>query len=379
MITDETSGVWDLWDAYAKTNADRWATLGNFLFAWGENQYGSLGQNNITRYSSPVQIPGASWRSVSGGRFHTLATKDDGTLWAWGVNSVGSLGQNNRTFYSSPIQIPGTTWRSVISASKNSDSSFAIKTDGTLWAWGQNGRGQIGQNNDNVQYSSPVQIPGTTWSSISCGYSALATKTDGTLWAWGYNSNGELGHNNTTYYSSPRQIPGNTWKSVDTSTRFGLTSGTLATKTDGTLWAWGGNNYGLLGLNNRTKYSSPVQIPGTTWNSISIGEYHSLAIKTDGTLWAWGSNSGNLGQNNRTQYSSPVQIPGNTWSSIRTGRLKSLATKTDGTLWSWGSNFYGQLGQNNRTYRSSPVQIPGTQWNSISLGYESSFALQNEF
>ena len=136
-----------------------------------------------------------------------------------------------------------------------------------------------------------------------------------------------------------------------------------------TLFSWGRGTEGQLAQNNIVEHSSPVQIPGTTWSSISGGTNHSLAIKTDGTLWSWGDNySGNLGQNNRTQFSSPVQIPGTSWSSIAGGNVFSLATKTDNTLWAWGVGSNGRLGQNTTTDVSSPVQIPGTTWSSISSG-----------
>ncbi len=142
---------------------------------------------------------------------------------------------------------------------------MAIKTDGTLWGWGRNNRGQLGQNNDKTKYSSPVQIPGTTWKDVAMthendgGY--VAIKTDGTMWAWGNGSTGQLGLNSTTKYSSPVQIPGTTWDIVD-----GIgASGATAIKTDGTLWAWGRNGNGQLGQNNETHRSSPIQIPGTDW------------------------------------------------------------------------------------------------------------------
>ena len=134
-------------------------------------------------------------------------------------------------------------------------------------------------------------------------------------------------------------------------------------------YSWGYNISGQLGQNNTTYFSSPIQIPGTTWSAISGGDKYSLATKTDNTLWSWGHNQhGRLGQNTTTQFSSPVQIPGTSWSSISSGESHSLATKTDNTLWSWGYNYYGTLGQNNQTPFSSPVQIPGTGWSSIDTG-----------
>jgi hypothetical protein len=337
------------------------------LFAWGYNFYGSLGHNNRTPYSSPVQIPGTTWSSISASLYHTLATKTDGTLWSWGYNTRGQLGQNNTTYYSSPVQIPGTTWSSVASLANGAAASLAIKTDNTLWAWGSNSFGQLGLNNT-IQYSSPVQIPGTTWRSASINsFNASAIKTDGTLWSWGYNNVGQLGNGLgfPDKRSSPIQIPGNTWSKVSVGDDNQAT--TSATKTDGTLWMWGGNVAGQLGQNNRTYASSPIQIPGNTWSSVGNAGGSVLATKTDGTLWSWGYNTrGQLGQNNRTQFSSPVQIPGTTWSSIFIQNGTSAAIKTDNTLWSWGYNFNGQLGQNNRTQCSSPVQIPGTSWSFIS-------------
>ena len=215
----------------------------------------------------------------------------------------------------------GTTWYAY--------EEFSYQPSAGLFSWGRNQYGQLGQNTT-TNVSSPVQIPGTTWSSISSATHSLATKTDGTLWSWGYGSDGQLGQNNRTYFSSPVQIPGTSWNKIS-----GGTGHSLATKTDGTLWAWGRNGQGQLGQNNRTQFSSPVQIPGTTWSSISGGGQHTLAKKTDGTLWSWGQNyQGQLGQNNGTYYSSPVQIPGTSWSSIDGGSQHSFATKTDGTLWS---------------------------------------------
>ena len=147
-----------------------------------------------------------------------------------------------------------------------------------------------------------------------------------------------------------------------------FTYGTIATKTDGTLWTWGINEYGQLAQNNLTKYSSPTQVGSdTTWSSslnASISRYQVAAIKTDGTLWSWGLNSnGGVGDNSRTNRSSPTQIPGTNWRQVAMADDGSrIATKTDGTLWAWGDGSKGQAGQNTGIKYSSPVQIPGTGW-----------------
>ena len=182
--------------------------------------------------------------------------------------------------YSSPVQIPGTTW-SILSVSDN--RTFAIKTDNTLWAWGSGSNGAFGLNNT-TQYSSPVQIPGS-WSDVtgSASYGVMGLKTDGTVWGMGYNEQGDLGLNTSNRISSPVQIygGGTTWNRVK-----GMSKPTLGTKTDGTLWAWGRNGYGQLGLNDASFWgrSSPTQIPGTDWTLDNTGQgfygnYGSFAFK----------------------------------------------------------------------------------------------------
>jgi hypothetical protein len=241
-----TTSVNALIDNYSFTTA----TITNTLFSWGRGSYGRLGQNTTTDVSSPVQIPGTTWSSISAAEKHSLATKTDGTLWSWGQNDQGRLGQSDTTNRSSPVQIPGTSWNAIRGGRQH---SLATKTDGTLWSWGNGELGQLGQNTT-TNISSPIQIPGTTWSFISGNQTSLATKTDGTLWAWGHNTSGQLGHNDTILRSSPVQIPGTSWSSISAGY-----SHSLAKKTDNTLWAWGNNNNGKLGQNNRTQFSSPVQ------------------------------------------------------------------------------------------------------------------------
>ena len=237
-----------------------------------------------------------------------------------------------------------------------------------LWTWGENDTGGAGSNNT-TNYSSPIQISGTTWANATGSFRHSAgIKNDGTLWSWGYNYYGELGLNGPTpsQRSSPTQIPGTTWSDVSTGNEF-----MLAKKTDGTLWSWGQNDRGQLGTNQGPAQlggaSSPIQVgTDTDWNKMTGGTYRSFAIKTDGTLWAFGRNDyGYLGQNNTTQYSSPVQIPG-TWDNGVGSSYAAFWVKTDGTGWRWGRNEYGQLAQNDRTYRSSPIQIPGV-WNNAKV------------
>ena len=360
---DDSAGNSYVGTAYTFTVSDSLRQL----WVVGGNAAGNLGQNNLTQYSSPVQIPGSNWlfangTSNQGSTGQTVAFKTDGTFWVWANNAYGTLGLNDRTYRSSPTQIPGE-WGTAVTV--NESSMIAIKTDGTLWAiGGRNNVGQLGLN-DKTDRSSPVQIPGTTWwaddtrHTLTGGaYSFHTIKSDGTLWCWGRNYTGSLGLNQaSTYQSSPCQIPGTTWRSVS-----GTGNSRLATKTDNTLWAWGYNNDGALGHNNQTNYSSPKQVPGTTWSKhIACDNKTSFAIRTDGTLWSWGDNGdGLLGHSapGPSHISSPIQLSGTTWATINSSTNVAVATKTDGTVWTWGANTYGSLAQNsiNDGY-SSPVQV----------------------
>jgi alpha-tubulin suppressor-like RCC1 family protein len=207
---------------------------------------------------------------------------------------------------------------------------------------------------------------------VSAGqFSIGAIKSDGTLWVWGSGNNGALGLNNTTTYSSPNQVGSLTnWAIVSFSDFYS----SYAIKTDGTLWAWGYNTAGQLGLGNFTSFSSPKQVGSlTNWLKIAAGQYLVNTIKTDGTMWTWGSNSqGQLGLGNIVNYYSPVQVGAlTTWGTSSSKFYNVAAIRTNGTLWTWGNNATGQLGLNHSGagfYYSSPKQVGSlTNWNAVSV------------
>jgi alpha-tubulin suppressor-like RCC1 family protein len=337
--------------------------------------------NDYSSGATAYATPRASYVAVSAGGIHTLAIKSDHTLWAWGYNVGGELGDgctfgncNNRY---SPGQVGSdNTWSAV---SAGTAHSVAIKQNGTLWSWGDNGDGEIGtgcSGSGCFYYSTPTQITtATNWASISAGgFFTIAIKTDGTLWAWGSNYAGQLGDGCTPMSScanktTPTQIGTDTdWAAVSAGGNH-----VIALKTGGTLWTWGINDYGQLGNGapGPTAYSSvPVKIgTATNWKAIAAGDMHSLAIKTDGTLWAWGDNDyGQLGitcSGSCSSAGAPTQVGTDTnWKDVDGGFDLTIALKTDGTVWTWG-DFSTATGASS----SVPVRVgTGTAWSKVSAG-----------
>nr|WP_262708254.1 hypothetical protein [Hymenobacter persicinus] len=315
------------------------------LWAWGANNFGQLGIGTaVTQQFRPMQVGILSlWKSVSTGYNHTMAVRTDGTLWAWGNNGNGQLGIGSTTQQASPVQV-GTEadWQSV---SAGQFFTVALRTNGTLWVWGSNIFGQLGLGPgfDSTQPTSPVQVGRSTWKSASAGYNHIvALGTDGTLWTWGANSSGQLGIGSLTRQTTPVQVgSGTNWQSISAGQYY-----TLALRTDGTLWAWGDNSFGQLGVTSINRKTSPTQVgTATTWQSFSTGRSHSVGMRTDGTLWAWGANSsGQLGNGSTIQQYSPVQVGSDTnWQSASPGEKHTAALRADGTLWAWGYDDESQL------------------------------------
>jgi len=358
------------------------------LWTWGSNAWAQLGDSTFITRSTPVTtfLGGTNWKSIASGGYHAVALKTDGTLWAWGQNVNGQLGINvsgPTSVKCTPVTtfLGGSDWKSIAAGGFH---TVALKTDGTLWTWGTNLDGQLGDNTT-VFRSTPVTtfLGGTNWKSIAAGGLYTTTlKTDGTLWSWGSNAFGQLGDNTATNRLTPVTtfLGGTNWKSIA-----GEGYHTVAIKTDGTLWSWGRNNFAQLGDNTTVFRSTPVTtfLGGTNWKSIACGNKFTVAIKTDGTLWTWGDNGfGSLGINDigaGTNRSTPVTtfLGGTNWKSISGGAFYTGALKTDGTLWTWGQNSSAQLGVNDTTHRNTPVTtfLGGTNWKSISSGYFYTVAL----
>lgn len=345
------------------------------LYAWGQNNWGQLGDNSNLARSSPVAVNNGAattaWRQVSVGeqfavgiRAGTGTSTSGGTLWAWGLNNNGQLGQGNIVNSALPVQIgKETTW---VSVSAGKFHVLALKADGTLWAWGRNSEGQLGDTTV-LGRRDPVKVGGTdktntaTWIAFSAGGThSMGIQKDGSLWTWGANVDGQLGNASTS--STPVSTPAKIGTGVYNAVSAGA-SHSMAIATNGTLWGWGANGSGQLG-NNATggSVSAPRQVsPDSDWNIVAAGGLHTLAIRKDGTLWAWGSNAdGQLGDGGGADdVLSPKQIGlDRTWVAVSAGDGHSAGLKADNSLWTWGRNADGQLG-NGRTVTSPiPVNIP---------------------
>lgn len=331
------------------------------LWAWGINLFGEVGSGTDDNVYFPLQIGNDnSWIQVCSGRHHSLALKNDGTLWSWGSNRDGQLGNGeNMTLEKSliPIQVGNEKdWKYI--ATKY-DHCLAIKNDGTLWAWGNNVTGQLGDGT-NINRSVPTQVGmSNKWKSAATGnYHTLAIAEDGSLWAWGGNASGQLGDNFGGFASTPKLIN-------DTKKWINVVAGldySLAIRKDNTLWAFGSNLIGLCG-NGKMEIFQPipnmVDDNSQDYIFVSAGNHHTFGIKKDGTLWGFGSNiGGELGDFTNTL--SPKQFGNDKdWAYVSGGQHFTMAIKKDGTLWAWGSDNMGAWGIGDRGDKGSniPFQI----------------------
>ncbi len=357
-------------------------------WAWGSNSDGEVGDGTNIYRTKPVQVTGpggvgylSGANTVSAGFYHSVALRSDGTVWAWGDNTYGQLGDNTNTDRATPVQVSGLTGVTAVSAGFG--HSLALKDDGTVWAWGRNDGGQLGTGNTRNQ-KTPQQVKNLNGViAIAAGlYHSLALKNDGTVWGWGEAS--AVG--STTNERTPVEIvgPGGIgYLSQVTAIAAGAHS--LALRTDGTVWAWGRNDWGQLG--NGTAYARtwPDQVKDSSGSgyltgvtAIAAGDYHSLALRSDGTVWSWGRNyEYQLGDGTNTVRLLPVQVGGLSGiTAIEGGGYFSFGLDGNGNPWAWGENSYGQLGDGTLDYHSRPVAVSGvTGVTSISGGGRHSLAV----
>ncbi|WP_127496104.1 RCC1 domain-containing protein [Paenibacillus glycanilyticus] len=277
------------------------------VWAWGDNFFGQLGLGHSYERNTEVQVSGLSdVKTIAAGADHALALKNDGTVWSWGLNANGQLGDGTMDNGYFPAQVSGLSDVTAIFA--GFDQSFAVKTDGTVWAWGMNNDGQLGTGIINYYQAVPMKVQGLSdvVAIAGGGNHTIALKNDGTVWAWGDNGYGQLGNNGITDNTSfPVQVTGLDHVKSIAAGRFH----SLAVKNDGTVWSWGLNSYGELGDGTNTNRDLPVEVTGLTdITEVSSMVNHNVALKKDGTVWGWGANyEGQLGDGSTGDQSIPTQ------------------------------------------------------------------------
>ena len=306
-------------------------------------------------------------QQVSAGWEHTVALKSDGTVWTWGANKFGQLGDGTTIAKSLPVQVGGLS--GVVTIDGGEGHTLAVKLDGTVWAWGLNNYGQLGDattENENI----PVQVNGLLdIIAVACGGNhSVVLDRNGDVWAWGANEYGQLGIGGESSLGSKRNKPE---KVNGLSGIIALACGgshTIALSKDGEIYGWGCNQKGQIGDGTYIKKTAPVKVNGlsgiiaiTSGGALGVDtNSHNLALKSDGTVWAWGSNSdGQLGDGTDIDRNTPVQVGGLSHViAIAGGGAHSVALKSDGTVWAWGCNWAGQLGIGIPfSAKSKPVQV----------------------
>jgi alpha-tubulin suppressor-like RCC1 family protein len=364
------------------------------VWTWGANFNGKLGiglaQATLARTTVPVEVHGPgnvsylnSIIAVMGGEIHNVALKSDGSVWAWGWNAFGQLGDGTTNDAYTPVQVGLGSIPPLASVTKLGGRTYwnlAVKSDGTVWAWGMNQGGQLGNGTVNTtsgpQVLSPVQVDNSQAGGaingalqVSCGYTyGAALATNGTVWTWGTGPNGELGNGTTGSSYTPVPVTGlsnvtaisSGWKHI------------LALKSDGTVWAWGKNFNGELGDGTTANRSNAVQVLNlTNIVAVSGGDYNSAALQSNGTVWKWGLNDvGELGNGTADTKNDAHPVP----SLVLTNKFgagfsnvvmvaardyQNIAVKSDGSVWMWGANDQGQCGDGTTNDDWLPVPVTG--------------------
>ncbi|MFH1282651.1 MAG: T9SS type A sorting domain-containing protein [bacterium] len=340
------------------------------VFSWGYNSNGELGDGTEVNKTKPVHVIGLEGKkivAVSAGDQHSFALADDGSVWMWGDNDAYQL--NNGTVYdkSIPEQIRGLKDKTVIALSAGEDYALALADDGSVWGWGENSDGQLGDGTkiDKNILVQVINLQNKKIIAVSAGkIHSLALADDGSVWAWGDNGDGKLGDGTVNDSAVPVKVAGLEDKKIVAIAASYVHSVVLGE--DGSVWAWGHNVNGELGNGTKTNSNIPVQVIGLedkTIIGVAVGYDHTLVLTRDGSVWAWGRHdNGELGDGTKDDKSIPVQVigvEGKHIISVSAGEEFSFALADDGSVWAWGDNNFGQLGDGTKNERLNPVRVLG--------------------
>jgi alpha-tubulin suppressor-like RCC1 family protein len=344
------------------------------VWAWGDNSAGQLGNGTSTPVNEVLQLDSVpapvkglpKMTAISAGSGFCLALAADGTVWSWGNNSTGQLGIGSISSnpVTLPVRIPNFT--EVVAISAGSSGALALRSDGTVWAWGDNHYGQLGNGATGLLAAStpaPVQFPaGVTAKAVAMGERhALALGDDGALWSWGDNRSGELGNGAVTTAAVTRPSRTGTLTGA-----VGLAAGTsigLATLADGTVYSWGDNSSGAVGVGTGRVHTTATPVGNLTDAvGVAAGDSFAAAVRADGSIWTWGGNGlGELGTGAvGASRVLPAPIPGlSGFTAVSASGSTGFGIHSSGTVWAWGANPYGQLGNGKTGGPPAPTSITG--------------------
>lgn len=333
------------------------------LWAWGRNVSGQLGVGDGTDRSIPTPIPHAFWwEGGVAGLSHSVAVDAEGDLHTWGRNHFGQLGLGDKLARLLPMPVDfSLNWTQ---ASAGYWHTVALRSNGSLWVWGSNERYQLGLGDAEIYtVSVPTRVGiDADWTRVAAGqWHSLGLKSDGSLWGWGSSESGQLGVGADMDFAT---VPTRVGTATDWAQVAAGKDHTLALKSDGSLWAWGANDSGQLGLGDATNRNTPTRVgTATDWTQVAARTDHTVALKRDGSLWAWGRNTyGQLGLGDTTDRNTPTRVGTDTdWMLAAAGGEHTVALKSNHGLWAWGRNIYGQLGLGDTTDRLVPTFVPAPQ------------------
>lgn len=340
------------------------------IWSWGNNSRGDIGDGSVTQRTRPVResTHSSDWTDIAKGRYHTMALKSNGEVWSWGTNQNGE--QGNGDIYSDTLRKPTLNRdKEYIEIAAGLSYSCGIDSGHRLWCVGRNDDGQLG-NNSIEDTIVPVQenSMSTDWKIVRAGtFHTVAIKNDGTLWGWGDNEYGQLGVGRDTHrirVPTQESTMSTDWIDVSVSSpNIKSSSYTLGLKSNGEVWGWGSSFNQLciekVGSSDYKKVPIKISADSTSWKAISAGNYHSMFIKDDNTLWGCGYNSdGKLGIGSTTVTSTITEVSGGGyWAAVDAGYNHSMGLKQDGSLWTWGRNSDSELCDGTQEDRDVPVKI----------------------